>query len=273
MLPPSEIRRRGDRRRRRTTALVVGGAALAAAVAVGTPGRPASAAGATTTGPARAEPAGPDPGRAGSPPSRRLPAGRRLPRRPGGDPRPTRTWLPICGDVASTDRRRAAVVHYTGESEDRAQRVLVLLRGRRRRARPAGSAAQRRQRLRPDPRSSAAGSGDGWSSCDPVPARPRHRGVLRLHRAGPARRRAGQRPDATSRSPAPATRSTSSRRTARRAAAPSWQRAGALRAGLAGAAGSDVRVRRRPVRHAAQRLTAIWAASCPKACTVDYRSS
>ena len=126
-LPPTEVRRLGDRLRRRNTALAVGGGVLAVAVAIGTPMIALNGGG----GGNDILPA-PSPSQttlrqtwlteipAGFPLADGFPeSGRDLSSRP--DP----NLMPVCGRW----ELRASViatVRYDGESEDRAQRTLVL---------------------------------------------------------------------------------------------------------------------------------------------------
>jgi hypothetical protein len=124
MLPPAEIRRRGDRLRRRRTALVAGGAALTVALAVGTPvlarssdhardvqpaPSPAPRAGWTTTVPAD------------------FPLADSFPTPSEVTSRPDPDLLPVCGPWRM-EFQDSMIVHYTGESEDSAQRMLVLFK-------------------------------------------------------------------------------------------------------------------------------------------------
>lgn len=129
LLPPSEIRRRGDRMRRRRTALVAAGGVLAVALAVGVP---AVALSGNDHG-RRVEPA-PRPSQT-EPPRGWLgsvfdyPIESRFPtpfeRVESSDP----SLTPLCaettafGNISYVDE---ALVSYTGESEDRAQRWLIV---------------------------------------------------------------------------------------------------------------------------------------------------
>jgi hypothetical protein len=129
MLPPSEVRRRGDRRRR-TTTLVVAGAALAAAVAVGTP--VALLAGPADRGQVHPMPSPPVPTPAPGwvttvPADFPLTAG--FPDEdatPGSGLSADPNMAPVCDGAGVEGFVDDRVVTYSGESEDRAVRVLAL---------------------------------------------------------------------------------------------------------------------------------------------------
>jgi hypothetical protein len=124
MLPPSEVRRRGDRLRRRRTCLVAGGAALAVALAVGAPvlalsgGHDRDVQPAPSPGPSVAwVTAVPD----GFPLADGFPTPSEVTTRQDPD------LLPICGPW-QMEFEDSAVVRYAGQSEDSAQRMLVLFK-------------------------------------------------------------------------------------------------------------------------------------------------
>ena len=122
MLPPSEIRRRGDRRRRRRTGLVAGGAALAVALAVGTPVVVWSGGDERDVQPA------PNPDQevawvTAVPDDFPLADGFPMPSEVTTHQDPD--LLPVCGPWLM-DFEDSAVIHYSGASEDSAQRMLVL---------------------------------------------------------------------------------------------------------------------------------------------------
>lgn len=131
MLPAAEVRRRGDRRRL-TTTLAVAGAALAAAVAVGTPVvllagggsdravQPAPSPPAPTSGPGWVTTVPADfPLTAGFPHQDATP-GSGL----SADP----NMVPVCDGAGVDGFVDDRVVTYSGESEERAVRVLALYR-------------------------------------------------------------------------------------------------------------------------------------------------
>jgi hypothetical protein len=129
LLPPSEIRRRGDRRRR-TTTLAVAGAALAAAVAVGTPVALLAGGGADRqVQPMPSPPAPtPSPGWVTTVPAD-FPLTAGFPDQeatPGSGLSNDPNLAPICDGAGVADFVDDRVVTYTGESEDRAVRVLAL---------------------------------------------------------------------------------------------------------------------------------------------------
>jgi hypothetical protein len=154
VLPPAEIRRRGDRLRRRRTALVAGTGALALALAVGAPVL------ALRGGGSARPPVQPAPSPA---PIHRVdwitrvpaefPLADGLPRSATATTRPDPDLTPICGQW-QLRFEDSAVVRYVGESEDRAQRMLVLFAD-------ARSADAQLRALR------AATSG-----CEPIPGPP-----------------------------------------------------------------------------------------------------
>ena len=133
MLPASEIRRRGDRHRRRRTALVVGGGALAVALAVGAPVIALSGGG-NNRGVGPVDTPSPsvtqdteDTEDAGGAWVTAVPDDFPL---TAGFPTPAREAdhgeLPTCGGLSLAQFADNRIVTYTGESEDTAQRMLVL---------------------------------------------------------------------------------------------------------------------------------------------------
>ena len=127
-LPPTEVRRRGDRMRRRNTALAVGGGVLAAAVAIGTPVIALDGRGGGERHPAGAQSLADDSQRAWV---TEIPADFPLddgfPFAPGRDlnSRPDPNLTPVCGGW-ELQASVISTIRYEGESEDRAQRTLVL---------------------------------------------------------------------------------------------------------------------------------------------------
>lgn len=130
MLPPSEVRRRGDRQRRRRTAAVAGGGVLAVALAIGAPVL------ATSGGDERGIQPAPSPTGTRTPDAATdwvttvpaefplaagFPTPYDAPERPDGS-----ELTPTCGPWFSGDLADQAVLTYTGESEDRGQRWLIL---------------------------------------------------------------------------------------------------------------------------------------------------
>ena len=129
LLPPSEIRRRGDRMRRRRTALVAAGGVLAAAIAIGTPVVALNGASDNDIDPAPS-------------PAPTEPAGGWVTTIPedfpltSGFPDPDATPHDgLAGDPSLSVACRSdgfagftdnAVVTYQGESEDRQVRMLIL---------------------------------------------------------------------------------------------------------------------------------------------------
>ena len=202
-LPASEVRRRGDRMRRRNTALATVGGVVAAAVFIGTP--VALMSGTTTRTPStrRSRPPTPtvtedaQPGWLTEIPAE-FPLADGFPETNGvdgsptevlDDPGPQYDGIGACQTgVVPPGQVDTAGITYTGESEDRSSRTLVLLAdeaavgelpGRGSRADqglPDGSDGERRGHLRV-----RAGG-----------PRPRHRGLRRRGPAGPCRRRAAQ---------------------------------------------------------------------------------
>ena len=122
MLPPSEIRRRGDRRRRRRTGLVAGGAALAVALAVGTPVLVRSGGHGRDVQPAPSPK--PDVAWVTAVPDD-FPLADGFPTPSEVTTHQDPDLLPVCGPWLM-DFEDSAVIHYSGESEDSAQRMLVL---------------------------------------------------------------------------------------------------------------------------------------------------
>ena len=122
-VPAEEIRRRGDRRRRRRTALVAGGGVLAVALAVGTPVVAFSGGGDHR----RFDPA-PRPTQSTTP-HQWLTETLDFPLT-DGFPSPFQEadagQLPTCGDLRLVQHAAERVVTYAGESEDTAQRMLLL---------------------------------------------------------------------------------------------------------------------------------------------------
>jgi len=149
-LPAPEIRRRGDRLRRRRIGLVAGGVALLAVLAVGSPLLGGSDDRARDLQPAPA-PTG-DAGWITTVPDD-FPLADGFPQ-----PSEVRTQEdpelePVCGHWQVT-AEEIKVVHYTGESEDSAQRVLMLFKD---------SDAARAQ---------FAALRSSTTSCDPIPGAP-----------------------------------------------------------------------------------------------------
>jgi hypothetical protein len=122
MLRPAEIRRRGDRRRRRRTGLVAGGAALVVALAVGAPTLVRSSGHARDVQPAPSP--NPEVAWVTAVPDD-FPLADGFPTPSEVTTRQDPDLLPVCGPWLM-DFEDSAVIHYSGESENSAQRMLVL---------------------------------------------------------------------------------------------------------------------------------------------------